>query len=196
MRSFKQICVYCGSSNNVAERYFDTARAVGRSLAERNIGVVFGGGSVGLMGAVADAALAAGAKVHGVIPRKLLDLELGHHGVTELSVVDTMHERKMRMAELSDGFIALPGGWGTLEEIFEVTTWTQLEYHHKPVGFLNAHGYYDQLLAFLAHAADEGFIRPAHRSLIQSATTIDRLLEQLEKVELPQLKSWIGPGEA
>lgn len=194
-REFQRICVYCGSSNGVAERYFDTARTVGADLAGRGIGIVFGGGSVGLMGAVADAALAAGGEVIGIIPKKLQQLELGHAGVTRLEVVDSMHQRKLRMAELSDGFIALPGGWGTLEEIFEVTTWTQLEYHVKPVGFLNAHGYYDKLLAFIEHAADEGFIRPSHRHLIQADDSIDGLLGKLAGVELPSLRSWIAAGE-
>ncbi len=158
---------------------------MGRVLAARNIDVVFGGGHVGLMGAVADAALAAGARVYGVIPAKLFDLELGHRGVTELHVVDTMHQRKHKMAELSDGFVALPGGWGTLEEIFEVTTWTQLGYHHKPVGLLNAHGFYDSMLSFLSHAADEGFIRPPHRTLLQHASEPDALIDQLASVTLP-----------
>jgi uncharacterized protein (TIGR00730 family) len=185
MRRFQRICVYCGSSNEVAERWLDTARAMGRSLARRGIDVVFGGGRVGLMGALADAALAAGARVYGVIPEKLFDLELGHRGVTELYVVDTMHQRKQKMAELADGFVALPGGWGTLEEIFEVTTWTQLGYHEKPVGLLSAHGYYDSLIAFITHAADEGFIRAPHRVLLQHDTDADALVDKLAKVALP-----------
>ncbi len=185
MRTFRRVCVYCGSSNDVAEQWLECARAMGRALAARGIDVVFGGGHGGLMGAVADAALAAGARGHRGIPAKLFDLELGHRGVTELHVVDTMHQRKHKMAELSDAFVALPGGWGTLEEIFEVTTWTQLGYHEKPVGLLNAHGYYDALLAFLAHAADEGFLRPPHRHLLQHATDPDVLVDQLARAELP-----------
>jgi len=187
MRKFERICVYCGSSNDVAEPYFEAARAMGRCLAGRGIGVVFGGGSVGMMGALADAALAEGGEVTGVIPDKLKDLELEHRGITKLHVVATMHQRKTKMAELSDGFIALPGGWGTLEEIFEATTWTQLQYHHKPVGLLNAHGYYDALLAFLRHAATEGFIRNRHRDLIKVATDPDELLERLAAAVLPPL---------
>ncbi len=179
------MCVYCGSSNDVAEKWLECAREMGRALARRGVDVVFGGGHVGLMGAVADAALAAGARVYGVIPLKLYDLELGHRGVTELHVVDTMHQRKHKMAELADGFVALPGGWGTLEEIFEVTTWTQLGYHEKPVGLLNAHGYYDRLMEFLGHAADEGFIRAPHRGLVQHAAEPDALLDQLATVTLP-----------
>ena len=145
-------------------------------------------GWVGLsfdMGAVADAALLGGAEVSGVITEKLLDMELAHDGLTTLSVVETMPERKMKMAELADGFIALPGGWGTLEELFEVTTLTQLEYHRKPIGLLNAHGYYDHLVAFLDHAAQEGFIRPRHRQLIQSSDNIEDLLGNLRRAELP-----------
>jgi uncharacterized protein (TIGR00730 family) len=185
MRKLERICVYCGSSNDVGERWLECARAMGKCLARRGIDVVFGGGHVGLMGAVADAALAAGAKVYGVIPEKLFDLELGHRGVTELIVVATMHQRKYKMAELADGFIAMPGGWGTLEEIFEVTTWTQLGYHHKPVGLFNPHGFYDALIGFLEHAADEGFIRPPHRTLLLHDADPDALLEKLASVTLP-----------
>jgi len=186
-RQFKRICVYCGSSNRVEDRWRQVARDVGRQLAGRGIGVVYGGGSVGLMGEVADAALAAGAEVVGVIPEKLQELELGHAGLTELVVVDTMHQRKMAMAERADAFIALPGGWGTLEEIFEVTTWTQLEYHRKPVGLLNAHGYYDHLVAFLGHAADLGFIREEHRGLLRVASEADALVDDPASCELPAL---------
>ncbi|MBW2454119.1 MAG: TIGR00730 family Rossman fold protein [Deltaproteobacteria bacterium] len=182
---FKRICVYCGSSSGVADRYLDAAREMGRCLADRGIAVVFGGGRVGMMGAVADAALEAGGEVYGVIPEQLKDLELAHDGLTELHVVDSMHARKVKMAELSDGFVALPGGWGTIEEIFEITTWTQLGYHRKPVGLLNALGYYDGLLTFLTHAADEGFIRPQHRRLLQTGTTPPELLDQLGKLVLP-----------
>ena len=182
------MCVYCGSSNQVAEKWLECARDMGRLLAARGIDVVFGGGQVGLMGALADAALAAGGRVYGVIPEKLFELELGHRGVTELEDVQTMHQRKYRMAELSDAFVALPGGWGTLEEIFEVTTWTQLGYHTKPVGLLNAHGYYDPMLTFLENAADEAFIRPPHRGLLQHATLPGDLLERLASCALPGLE--------
>jgi uncharacterized protein (TIGR00730 family) len=188
MRTFRRIAIYCGSSNHVAPPYFEAARGVARHLASRGIDVVYGGGTIGLMGAVADAALAAGAKVHGVIPDKLMNLELGHPGLTELSVTTTMHERKMRMAELSDAFIALPGGWGTLEELFEVTTWTQLGYHEKPVGLLNVAGYYDALVTFMRHAAAEGFVRSKHKDLIQVADTAEELLEKLATCELPKLE--------
>lgn len=196
MRRFRRVCVYCGSSNLVDERWRVVARGMAECLARRGIGVVFGGGSIGLMGSLADAALAAGAEVIGVIPRKLLDLELGHRGVTELVVVETMHERKHRMAELSDAFVALPGGWGTLEEIFEVTTWTQLGYHEKPVGLLNAGGYYDHLITFLDHAAELGFIRPAHRPILQASADPDELVDQLRRAVLPQLDGAVLRGPA
>ena len=191
MRRFRRVCVYCGSSNDVSEAYLRAARELGVLLAGRGIGVVFGGGRVGLMGALADGALAAGGEVLGVIPEKLQSLELGHLGLTELFVVDSMHARKTMMAHLSDAFVALPGGWGTLEEIFEVTTWTQLNYHHKPVGLLNVDGYYDRLLEFLAHAASEGFVRPAHRNLMQSSSDPAALLEAMAVVEIPELGRWI-----
>jgi len=185
MVDLNRVCVYCGSSSGVAERYLDVAREMGRCLAGRGIGVVFGGGRVGMMGAVADAALEADGEVYGVIPEQLKELELAHEGLTELHVVDSMHTRKVKMADLSDAFVALPGGWGTIEEIFEITTWTQLGYHRKPVGLLNAHGYYDGLLTFLTHAADEGFIRPQHRRLVQTATTPPELIDRLAKPVLP-----------
>lgn len=191
MRKFKRICVYCGSSNKPAPVYFEAARAVGRMLAERHIAVVYGGGSTGLMGAVADGALEASGQVYGVIPDKLRALELGHGKLTELFVVDSMHARKMVMAQLSDGFMALPGGFGTLEEIFEVTTWTQLNYHKKPVGLLNVEGYFDGLLAFLDHARGSGFIRPEHASLLSAAATPEALLDALANAEIPELAKWI-----
>ena len=191
MRNFRRICVYCGSSNRVSEPYFAAARAMGTLLAERGIGVVFGGGRTGLMGAVADAALARGGEVFGVIPEKLRALELDHTGLTELFVVDSMHARKTMMAQLSDGFLALPGGFGTLEEIFEVTTWTQLNYHKKPVGLLNAGGYYDCLLAFLQHAHTQGFIREEHSGLLCSASEPAALLTALARAEIPELAKWI-----
>lgn len=191
MRSFRRICVFCGSSDDTAPRYHEAARQTGTWLAEHGIGLVFGGGRVGLMGAVADAALAAGGQVYGVIPDKLQALELGHTGCTELFVVDSMHARKAMMANLSDAFIALPGGWGTLEELFEATTWTQLNYHRKPVGVLNVGGYYDHLLAFADHASREGFIRPLHRGLLVSADTPEALVQGLATVDIPHLQRWI-----
>jgi len=195
MRTFSRICVYCGSSQRVDPRYLELAGEVGRDLANRGYGVVYGGGHIGLMGRVADGALAVEGEVFGVIPEKLRDLELAHTGCTEMHVVDTMHARKTKMAELSDAFIALPGGFGTLEELFEVTTWTQLQYHDKPVGVLNAFGYYDQLLAFIDHATDARFIRAEHRPILQSATELGPLLEQLATVELPELRASLLSGD-
>lgn len=185
-RTFRRVCVFCGSNPGNDPIYVDTARMLGRELARRDIGVVFGGGRVGLMGQLADAALVAGGRVYGVIPQKLRDLEVGHDGLTELFVVDSMHARKMLMAQLADAFIALPGGFGTLEELFEVVTWCQLGYHHKPVGLLDVAGYFAPLLAFIDHAAATGFIRPQYRPILQHATELDPLLEQLARVELPR----------
>lgn len=192
MRSFRRICVYCGSSNNVRPAYKEAAFAVGATLARRGIGVVYGGGRVGLMGKVAEGALSEGGEVYGVIPASLEALELGHIDLTELFVVDSMHARKMMMAQLSDAFIALPGGFGTLEELAEATTWTQLNFHLKPVGVLNLDGYYDPLLAWIRHANSEAFIRDAHRDLISTADTIEDLLDQLATAEIPDLKRWIN----
>jgi hypothetical protein len=185
-RSFRRINVFCGSSHGDDPVHAEAARALGRGLAERGIGVVYGGGRVGLMGEVAEAALAAGGQVYGVIPQKLRDLEVGHTGLTELFVVDSMHARKMLMASLSDAFIALPGGFGTLEELFEVVTWCQIGYHQKPVGLLNVAGYYDPLLTFVDHAAAAGFIRPQYRPILQHAADLDTLLDQLANVQLPR----------
>jgi uncharacterized protein (TIGR00730 family) len=191
MRQFKRICVYCGSNSGHDPGYEEAAREVGAFLAGRGIGVVFGGGRVGLMGAVADGALAVGGTVLGVIPEKLRSRELAHMGLTELFVVESMHARKTMMAHLSDGFIALPGGWGTLEELFEVTTWAQLNYHMKPVGLLNLRGYYDRLLEFIDHAVAEGFIRSIYRPILQSAATPDALLDAMSTAEIPDVGRWI-----
>lgn len=188
---FRRIAVYCGSSGGVGNQYLDAARAAGTYLAQHGIDVVYGGGRVGMMGAVANAALDAGGKVYGVIPEKLKTREIAHDGLTELFVVEGMHPRKTMMADMADGFIALPGGWGTLEEIFEVVTWTQLNYHKKPVGLLNARGYYDHLIRFLDHAAAEGFIRPIHRPLLTSAESLEVLLDRMAKTAIPELGRWI-----
>ena len=161
----KSICVFCGSSYGALEAYADIARETGRAIAEQGYTLVYGGAKVGLMGTVADAALEAGGKVIGVLPRSLQDKEIGHEGLSELHLVDSMHERKAMMADLSDAFIALPGGVGTLEEIFEVWTWGQLGYHKKPCGFLNAEGYYDHLIAFLDHQTEQGFTKQVMRDM-------------------------------
>ena len=164
---------------------------MGKHLAEQGIAVVYGGGNVGLMGQVADAALDAGGEVIGVIPHKLKDLEVAHRGLSELLVVDSMHARKMVMASLSDAFVALPGGFGTLDEIFEATTWNQLGYHRKPAGLLNVKGYFDALLAFIQRASGDGFVRPVHAGLLVHADTPSGLLEALRGQEIPSLKQWI-----
>ena len=188
---FKRIGVYCGSSPGVDPRYREAAFGFGAYVARRGIGVVYGGGRVGLMGAVADGALAAGGEVIGVIPEKLRDLEVEHRGLTRLEVVTGMHPRKLRMAELADAFVALPGGFGTLDEGFEVATWTQLESHRKPVGLLDVIGYFAPLTAFLDHAVREGFLRDLHRGLIVSSPDAGALLTAMAAVEVPEVRKWI-----
>lgn len=178
--------MFCGSSRGDDPVYASAARAVGTDLARRGLDIVYGGGRVGLMGEVADAALAAGGRVFGVIPQKLVDLESGHTGLTELFVVDSMHARKMLMAQLSDAFIALPGGFGTLEELFEVVTWAMLGYHRKPVGLLDVAGFFAPLRAYLDHATALGFIRDSYRPILQHAADLDELLAKLATVTLPR----------
>jgi len=175
----KRICVFCGSNAGARSEYAEAARALATVLAERKLGIVYGGGNVGLMGVLADAALARGGEVIGVIPQKLVDKEVAHRGVTELRVVETMHERKALMNDLSDAFLALPGGFGTLDEFFEVLTWAQLGFHGKPCALLNVAGYYDGMLAMLDHAVTERFLRPAHRELVIADTDPLRLLQRL-----------------
>lgn len=191
-RTLTRIAVYCASSDRVLDRYGAMARHVGETLAARGIGIVYGGGSVGLMGAMADAALAAGGEVIGVIPERLWDLEVGHSGCTELHITADMHTRKAKMAELADGFLALPGGWGTWEELLEVTTWTQLGYHCKPVGVLDVDGYYTPLASMLARAVGEGFIRPEHGAILSFDTDLDALLDTMATVTLPTSMKWIS----
>jgi hypothetical protein len=175
----RRICVFCGAGAGRDPAYAATATAVGAALADRGIELVYGGGRLGLMGAVADGALGAGGQVTGVIPAGLVERELAHGGVTDLRIVTTLHERKAVMAELSDGFIALPGGLGTLEELAEVLSWAQLELHERPVGLLNVAGYFDLLIAFLDRAVAEGFLRPEHRGLLLVDDDLDRLLDRL-----------------
>jgi uncharacterized protein (TIGR00730 family) len=173
------ICVYCGSRPGRTPAHAVAARDTGRLIGRLGWQLVYGGGRAGLMGEVAEAALTAGGRVVGVIPRSLMERELGHPGLSELHVVETMHERKRLMAERSDAFLALPGGIGTLEELFEVWTWRQLGYHDKPVGLLNTDGYYDRLLAFVADMAGEGFVPPAQRELLQVDSQPGPLLQRL-----------------
>lgn len=175
----RSICVFCGSSPGNRPEYLQVARDTGRLIAQRQLTLVYGGGKVGLMGAMADAALAAGGRVIGVIPQMLLDREVGHAGLTELRVVSTLAERKLIMGELSDAFLTLPGGNGTMDELFEAWSWTQLGLSRKPSGLLNHGGYYDALIQFLDHAVAEGFQRPRHRAILLVNTQIEPLLDQL-----------------
>jgi uncharacterized protein (TIGR00730 family) len=175
----KRLAIYCGSATPADPLYLSAARDVGRTLAERGIGVVYGGGRLGLMGAVADGALAAGGEVIGVIPQALVDAEVAHRGLTELHVVGGMHERKSRFTDLADGFVTIPGGTGTMDELWEALSWAQLGYHADPVGLLNTAGYYDELIAFWAKMATVGFLRPQHRDLLIVADTLPELLERM-----------------
>jgi uncharacterized protein (TIGR00730 family) len=175
----QRLCVFCGSSSGQRPVYADHARALGRLLAERSLGLVYGGGHIGLMGVLADAVLAGGGEVVGVIPRTLVEKELAHSGLTALHVVETMHQRKALMADLADGFAALPGGFGTADELFEILTWAQLGLHSRPVGLLNVAGYFDPLLAWLDHTVREGFLHAEHRQLVLEASTPEALLERL-----------------
>jgi uncharacterized protein (TIGR00730 family) len=187
----QRVCVFTGSSAGLRLEYRTAAAALGQAAAARGIGVVYGGAHVGLMGVLADAALGAGGEVVGVIPRGLVARELAHTGLTTLHVVESMHERKALMASLSDGFIALPGGWGTLDELFEILTWAQLGLHRKPCGLLNVRGYFDPLLSFLDHSVAEGFVRPESRRLLTVADAADRLLDLLAEPSPTVVEKWI-----
>ena len=191
MGRFKRICVFCGSGVGNDPAFAAAATEAGAALAARGIGLVYGGAKVGLMGAVADAALAGGSQVLGVIPDRLRTKEVAHDGLTELFVVDSMHARKAMMGHLSDAFVVLPGGWGTMEEMFEVLTWTQLRYHTKPIGLLNVSGYYAHLLAFADHATAQGLLRPEHRALLVAEQTPAGLLDALEATVIPDEPRWI-----
>jgi uncharacterized protein (TIGR00730 family) len=175
----KRLAVYCGSATPADPAYVECAQAVGRALAARGIGVVYGGGRLGLMGAVADAALEAGGEVIGVIPEALVGAEVAHRGCTQLHVVANMHQRKAMFTDLSDGFVTLPGGVGTMDELWEAISWAQLGYHTRPVGLLNAAGFYDQLIAFNRHMIETGFIRPQHAGIMVTADTIEGLLDAM-----------------
>jgi len=190
----RSICVFCGSSPGAQSVYADAAREMGRTLAERRIRLVYGGGHVGLMGVLADAAMAAGADVIGVITEGLQLREVGHKGLPDLRIVPSMHERKALMASLSDAFIALPGGAGTLDELFEAWTWTQLGIHRKPIGVLNTAGYYDPLLTFLSRAVAERFIRADDLASVVVEPEPAPLLDRLATVTLPELDKWIDRG--
>ncbi|MCY1283611.1 LOG family protein YvdD [compost metagenome] len=189
--SLRSICVFCGASPGANPIYREAAEALGRTLAARGIRLVYGGGAVGLMGVVADAAMAAGGEVIGIIPQSLKEAEIGHKGLTRLEVVDGMHARKARMAELSDAFIALPGGLGTLEELFEVWTWGQLGYHAKPLGLLEVNGFYAKLHDFLDHLVAERFVRDHHRAMLQIGESPEALLEALEAWQPTVAPKWV-----
>ena len=191
----RRICVFAGSSTGARPQYRAAAQALGQAFCERQIDLVYGGAHVGLMGAIADAVIAGGGNVTGVIPEALVSKELAHTGVTELHVVSSMHERKALMAELSSAFIALPGGWGTWEELFEVLTWAQLGLHAKPCGLLNAEGYFDGLLAFMAHAMQEGFVRSEQSAMLLVADTPDSLLDQMAAYRPPRVEKWLERSE-
>ena len=191
----RSICVFCGSRPGVRPAYRAAAEFLGKTLAERGLELVYGGGNVGLMGAVADACLAAGGKVVGVIPRALMEWEVGHEGLSRLEVVDSMHTRKARMAELADGFIALPGGLGTFEELFEILTWAQLGIHHKPCAVLNVDGYFDGFLQFLDSAVAQGFLRGEHRALLMVSPHLNDLLEQMANYRSPIHEQWLTEDE-
>lgn len=190
------MCVYAGARPGVRPAYARAAARLGRVLAERGLDVVYGGGNVGLMGVLADAALHAGARVTGVIPRALLQREVGHRALTELRVVESMHERKLAMAELSDAFVALPGGIGTVEELVEVLTWTQLGVHDKPCALLDVDGYYGPLTAFLDHAVREGFLAARNRAMLLTGTDPEAVLERLVAWEPPPVERWIDRDSA
>ena len=194
--ALKRLCVFCGSSVGARPEYADVARGLGAELARRGLGLVYGGGRVGLMGVLADSVLAQGGEVIGVIPRGLVARELGHQGLTELRIVDSMHERKATMASLSDGFVALPGGLGTLEETLEMLTWVQLGIHAKPVGLLNALRYYDGLVALLSHALDEGFVRREYAGLLLTEDSAPALLDRMSDWRPPpDVRPWLVPAE-
>uniref|UniRef100_A0A7V4G9R3 Cytokinin riboside 5'-monophosphate phosphoribohydrolase n=1 Tax=Desulfobacca acetoxidans TaxID=60893 RepID=A0A7V4G9R3_9BACT len=192
----QRVCVFCGSNVGARPAFAEAARELGAALARRGVGLVYGGGNLGLMGLLADAALAGGGQVIGVIPQALVDKELAHRGVSELRVVQSMHERKATMAELSDAFIALPGGLGTLEEFCEMLTWAQLGLHRKPCGLLNIAGFFNSFLSQIDHAVQTRFIRPEHQSFLLVEQTPDALLQRLSEAHPPATPKWIDRDEA
>ena len=189
------ICVFAGSNMGADARYRMAAQELGRALVRRHAGLVYGGARVGLMGTLADAVLGAGGHVTGVIPESLVAKEIAHQGLSELRVVASMHERKAVMNRLADGFIALPGGWGTLEELFEVLTWAQLGLHQKPCGLLNVNGFFDRLLSFLDHSVNERFVRAENRAMVVVSDAADELLQRLEDYVPPSVEKWIEEAE-
>jgi hypothetical protein len=195
MTAINSICIYCGSSSGRLEAYTSAAVALAESLVRRNIRLVYGGASIGIMGRVADQVLKLGGEVVGVIPKALSHKEIVHPHLTELHITESMHERKMQMAELSDGFIALPGGIGTLEELFEIWTWAQLGLHQKPCGLLNVAGYYDSLIQFLDHVLAEQFVRKDDHALLMVESNPDALLDRYINYQPPAVKHWLAKDE-
>jgi hypothetical protein len=183
--------VFCGSNTGAGEAYADAARELARAIARRRLRLVYGGGNIGLMGVLADAALEAGAQVTGVVPRRLVEKEVAHARLTHLRIVETMHERKALMAELSDAFVALPGGLGTLDETFEMLTWAQLGYHRKPCALLDVNGYFERLSAFLDHAVEQRFLAAAHRAMLIVERDPDAALDRLASATLPDVSKWM-----
>lgn len=190
-RAIERIAVYCGSSNTVSPRFRRAAHLLGRGLAERGIGLVYGGGDVGLMGEAARGALGAGGEVIGVITEQLVQLEVGRLDLAELHIVPSMHARKLRMTELASAFVALPGGYGTLDEIFEAVTWSQLNVHRKPCALYNVDGFFDPLIAFLDRACTEGFVREPHRGLLPAYDDLPTLLDGLRTIDVPEFGNWV-----
>ena len=195
MSSIKSVCVYCGSSPGRHQAYADAAVSLAESLVKRNLRLVYGGAAIGIMGRVADQVLQLGGEVIGVIPKALAHKEIAHANLTELHVTQSMHERKMLMAELSDGFIALPGGIGTLEELFEIWTWAQLGFHQKPCGLLNVDNYYDALIQFLDHMQTEQFVKAHHHDMLMVETDADSLLDRFSGYRATAAKQWLGKDE-
>jgi uncharacterized protein (TIGR00730 family) len=191
----RRICVFCGSNTGSGSAYIDAARSLGQLFAREGIALVYGGGSVGLMGELADSVLAAGGEVIGVIPHALWAREVGHRGLTDLRIVDTMHERKAMMADLADAFIALPGGLGTLEEIFEIWTWAQLGLHQKPLGFLDVNGFFAPLMQFLDLAVREKFVKEPHRAIAMLSADAEALLKRFDAWQPPRVEKWITRDE-
>jgi hypothetical protein len=192
----KAVCVYCGASPGRLDVYAEAACALGQALVARDLGLVYGGASIGLMGLVADTVLQLGGRAVGVIPQALARKEVVHRHLTELHVTQSMHERKTMMAELSDGFIAMPGGIGTFEEIFEIWTWAQLGIHAKPCGLLNVAGYFDALTRFLDHATAEAFLKPPHRALLIVEQQPQALLDRFASYQPPSIRKWLEPDES
>lgn len=192
----KSLCVYCGASIGAAPFYAEAARELAKAMVANNIALVYGGGNVGLMGVIADEVMRLGGKATGVIPQALLNKEMGHYGLTQLHIVKDMHERKAMMADLSDGFIAMPGGVGTLEELFEVFTWSQLGFHDKPIGLLNVNGYYDGLIAFLEHTVTEGFLKARQASILMHESKAEPLLERFKSFQPVPREKLLDPASA